>query len=85
MAGGGWWLMLVWCERKILLAGAGAGQQNRVNVPSPRCPMVNWGVNFYVELNTLNPENLNSKHKPNCLMLFFHLSNARIFLFLTFF
>jgi len=22
MAGGGWWLMLVWCERKILLAGA---------------------------------------------------------------
>jgi len=71
LAGGGWWLMLVWCERKILLAGAGAGQQNRVNMPSPRCTMVNWGVNFYVELNTLNPENLNSKHKPNCLMLFF--------------
>ena len=27
---GGWRLLLEWCERKILLAGAGAKQQNRV-------------------------------------------------------
>jgi len=25
---GGWRLLLEWCERKILLAGAGAEQQN---------------------------------------------------------
>jgi len=27
---GGWRLLLEWCERKTLLAGAGAEQQNRV-------------------------------------------------------
>jgi len=27
---GGWSLLLEWCERKTLLAGAGAEQQNRV-------------------------------------------------------
>ena len=29
---GGWRLLLEWCERKTLLAGAGAEQQNRVFV-----------------------------------------------------
>jgi len=29
---GGWRLLLEWCERKTLLTGAGAEQQNRVIV-----------------------------------------------------
>jgi len=28
---GGWGLLLEWCERKTLLAGAGAEQQNMIN------------------------------------------------------
>ena len=31
IAGCVWWLVLVWCKRKILLAGWWSSQQNRVN------------------------------------------------------
>jgi len=30
-AGCGWWLVLVWCERKILLVGWKSSQQKRAN------------------------------------------------------
>jgi len=32
----GWRLLLEWCERKTLLTGAGAEQQNRVNKAQKR-------------------------------------------------
>ena len=42
---GGWRLLLEWYERKTLLAGAGAEQQNRVivaNIKYPPIPSVKW-------------------------------------------